>query len=51
MKALAPVAKAADEPPLLALGLGTLALGTVLRRPTIIRSGARMVASRRQRRG
>ena len=45
VKALSPVAKATDEPPLLALGLGTLALGTMLRRPTVIRSGARMVAS------
>lgn len=45
VKALSPVAKVTDEPPLLALGLGTLALGTLLRRPTIIRSGARMVAS------
>lgn len=45
VRALAPVAKATDEPPLLALGLGTLALGTLLGRPTVIRSGARMVAS------
>ena len=27
MRALAPIAKATDEPPLLALGLGTLAIG------------------------
>lgn len=45
VKALSPVAKATDEPPLLVLGIGTLALGTLLRRPTVIRSGARMVAS------
>jgi membrane-associated phospholipid phosphatase len=45
VKALSPAAKATDEPPLLALGLGTLALGTLLKRPTVIRSGARMVAS------
>ncbi len=45
MRALAPVAKATDEPPLLALGLGTLAIGAVLRRPALARSGARMVTS------
>ena len=45
VKSLSPAAKATDEPPLLALGLGTLALGTLLKRPTVIRSGARMVAS------
>jgi membrane-associated phospholipid phosphatase len=45
MRALAPIAKATDEPPLLALGLGTLAIGAVLRRPTLARSGARMVTS------
>jgi membrane-associated phospholipid phosphatase len=45
MRALAPIAKATDEPPLLALGLGTLAIGAVLRRPALARSGARMVSS------
>lgn len=45
MRALAPIAEATDEPPLLALGLGTLAIGAVLRRPALARSGARMVAS------
>jgi membrane-associated phospholipid phosphatase len=45
MRALGPIAKATDEPPLLALGLGTLAIGAVLRRPALARSGARMVAS------
>ncbi len=45
MRALAPIAKATDEPPLLALGLGTLAIGAALRRPALARSGARMVAS------
>jgi membrane-associated phospholipid phosphatase len=45
VKALGPLAKATDEPPLLALGLGTLALGAVIRRETLVRSGARMVAS------
>ena len=42
---LAPVAKATDEPPLLALALGTLALGTMLRKPAMARTGARMLAS------
>ncbi|MBB3695082.1 phosphatase PAP2 family protein [Sphingomonas sp. BK580] len=45
VRALTPLAKATDEPPLLALGLGTLALGAVLRRPVLARSGARMVTS------
>jgi len=45
VRALTPLAKATDEPPLLALGLGTLAIGAVLRRPALARSGARMVAS------
>lgn len=45
VKALGPLAKATDEPPLLALGLGTLALGALVRRPTLAKSGARMVAS------
>lgn len=45
LKAMAPLARGTDEPPLLALGLGTLALGAVLRRPAMARSGARMVAS------
>ncbi|WP_288457857.1 phosphatase PAP2 family protein [uncultured Sphingomonas sp.] len=45
IRMLSPAAKAADEPQLLALGIGTFALGTVLRRPTMARSGARMVAS------
>lgn len=42
---LAPVAKATDEPPLLALAVGTLALGAVLRRPAMTRTGVRMLAS------
>ncbi|TCP33791.1 phosphatase PAP2 family protein [Sphingomonas sp. BK235] len=45
VRALTPLAKATDEPPLLALGVGTLALGVLLRRPAMTRSGARMVAS------
>ncbi|MEH3048384.1 phosphatase PAP2 family protein [Sphingomonas adhaesiva] len=42
---LTPVAKATDEPPLLALAVGTLALGTMLRKPAMTRTGARMLAS------
>ena len=45
VKLVEPIAKAADEPPLLALSLATLAIGAVLRRPAIVRTGARMVAS------
>lgn len=45
IRALAPLAKATDEPPLLALGISTLALGALLKRPLVVRSGARMVAS------
>lgn len=45
VRALSPLAAATDEPPLLALGLGTLAAGAALRQPVLIRSGARMVAS------
>lgn len=45
VQALSPVAKATDEPPLLALGLATLAAGVMLRRPALTRGGARMVTS------
>lgn len=45
VRVLEPLAKASDEPPLLTLALGTLAVGTLLRRPAVIRTGARMVAS------
>lgn len=45
VKALSPVAKATDEPPLLMLGLATLAAGAVMRRPALARGGARIVAS------
>ncbi|MGK6322332.1 phosphatase PAP2 family protein [Sphingomonas sp. DT-51] len=45
VRALTPLAKATDEPPLLALGVATLALGAMLRRPALARSGARMVTS------
>lgn len=39
------VSEAADQPPLIALGVGTLVLGMVLRRPLLLRSGARMLAA------
>lgn len=45
VRALTPLAQATDEPPLLVLGLSTLAVGAVLRQPVVVRSGARMVAS------
>lgn len=45
VRALRPLAKMADEPPLAALATATLALGAVLRRPVLVRSGARMLAS------
>ena len=45
VRVLEPVAKAADQPPLLALGAGTLALGAMLRNPALTRTGARMLAS------
>jgi membrane-associated phospholipid phosphatase len=35
----------ADQPPLLLLGVGTIVVGAVLRRPTVIRNGVRMLAS------
>lgn len=35
----------ADQPPLLLLGVGTIVVGAVLRRPAVIRNGARMLAS------
>lgn len=45
VKALTPLAKLADEPPLAWLSVGTLAAGALLRKPALIRSGARMLAS------
>ncbi len=35
----------ADQPPLVALSIGTILVGAVLRRPTVVRSGVRMLAS------
>lgn len=43
--AMGSASEVADQPPLVALGLGTLALGAVLRQPTLARSGARMLAA------
>ena len=37
--------EAADQPPLLALSAATIVVGAVLRRPTVLRSGVRMLAS------
>jgi membrane-associated phospholipid phosphatase len=45
VRALTPLAKAADEPPLIALSLATLATGAVLRHPRTLRTGARMFAA------
>lgn len=42
---LAPLAALADQQPMALIGGGTLALGVVTRRPAMIRSGARMLAS------
>jgi len=43
--AVGAASEVADQPPLVALGLGTLALGALLRRPALARSGARMLAA------
>lgn len=45
VKAAGAATELADQPPLVALSLATLAVGLLMRRPTVIRSGARMVAS------
>lgn len=45
VRALTPLAKAADEPPLMAISIATIAVGAVLHRPTIVRVGARMLAA------
>jgi len=39
------LSEGADQPPLLLLGAGTLMAGVLLRQPTILRTGARMLAS------
>lgn len=45
VKALGALSEAADQPPLIALGIGTIVLGAALRRPALLRSGVRMLAS------
>lgn len=45
VKALGGVSEVADQPPLVALSLATIALGAVSRRPAVVRSGVRMVAA------
>jgi membrane-associated phospholipid phosphatase len=45
MKAIGFLSEAADQPPLIALSLGTLAIGLATRRADVARGGARMLAS------
>lgn len=45
VKTVGLLSEAADQPPLIALSVGTLLLGVVLRRPVLLRSGARMLAA------
>lgn len=45
MKVFAALADVADQPPLIAASLGTLAIGLVTRRGDLTRGGARMLAS------
>jgi hypothetical protein len=45
VRALNTAAEVADQPPLIAVSLATIALGAVLRRPTVLRAGSRMLAS------
>jgi len=45
VRLLTPLAKAADEPPLMALSAATLAAGLLLRHAAIARAGARMVGA------
>lgn len=37
--------EAADQPPLIMLGIGTIVVGAVLRRPAVLRNGIRILAS------
>lgn len=39
------VVEIADQPPLIALGIATLAVGALLRKPRLLRTGIRMLAS------
>ena len=45
VKALGTASEMADQPPLLSLCVGTLALGAILRNPRMMRAGGRMIAS------
>lgn len=45
VRALGMLSEAADQPPLLLLGMGTIVLGAVLRQPVMLRTGIRMFAS------
>jgi membrane-associated phospholipid phosphatase len=39
------LSEVADQPPLVMLGIGTIVVGAVLRRPTVLRNGIRILAS------
>ena len=45
VRAAGTAADLADQPPLIALAIATIATGAVLRRPEVVRAGARMLAS------
>lgn len=45
VRAVGLAAEAADQPPLFAASIATIGLGTVLRRPRLLRAGLRMLAS------
>lgn len=45
VKLLGSLSEAADQPPLILLGIGTIAAGAALRRPALLRSGIRVLAS------
>lgn len=45
VKLLGGLSEAADQPPLILLGLGTIAAGALLRRPAVLRNGIRILAS------
>jgi undecaprenyl-diphosphatase len=45
VRVLGGLSEGADQPPLIALSLATIALGALLRKPAVARGGARMLAS------
>ena len=45
VRVLGGLSEGADQPPLVALSVATIALGAILRRPAVARGGARMLAS------